>query len=146
MPSESAPGLPAAGNNSATPQRVLSVGQCGFDDSRLARLLGELGLTMDRATDATDASGLLAANRYTLVLVNRVFDADGSSGLALLTRIAATVPTMLVSDLPEAQAQAIAAGALPGFGKSQLHAPRTRECCVSIEMTPRCLNRSVTPW
>ena len=24
--------------------------------------------------------------------------------------------------------------------------PVVDDCCVSIEMTPRCLNRSVTPW
>ena len=32
-----------------------------------------------------------------------------------------------ISNYPEAQAEAVAAGALPGFGKAELHDPRTAE-------------------
>ena len=34
---------------------------------------------------------------------------------------------MLVSNFEDAQAEAEAAGALPGFGKTQMYDPRTRE-------------------
>ncbi|MEI8194829.1 MAG: hypothetical protein WCI73_02855 [Phycisphaerae bacterium] len=123
-PTDSVPTAPPA--KPAAP-RILSVGQCGSDDSRLARLLGELGLRLERAPDAATATELLNTGHYALVLVNRIFDADGSSGLALIAQLGATVPVMLISDYPEAQAQAVAAGALAGFGKSQLQDPRTRE-------------------
>ena len=63
-----------------TPPRVLSVGQCGFDHGRLTRYLrdtfGAQAVGADTADEALDA---LRAVSYGLVLVNRVFDDDGSS-------------------------------------------------------------------
>jgi hypothetical protein len=38
-----------------------------------------------------------------------------------------TLPVMLVSNYPEWQQAAIAAGALPGFGKAELNRAETRE-------------------
>ena len=40
----------------------------------------------------------------------------------------AEVPVMLVTNYPEHQALAVAAGAVPGFGKNALNSPQTREC------------------
>jgi hypothetical protein len=55
---------------------------------------------------------------------------DGSDGMELI-RIAKreelTTPVMLVSNYPEAQSAAVAAGAVPGFGKASLHTAQTRE-------------------
>lgn len=72
----------------------------------------------------------LRAGAFDLVLVNRVFDGDGTSGLALIGAIKADpeladVPVMLVSNYPEAQAEAKQLGALPGFGKGDLRAGRS---------------------
>ena len=67
---------------------------------------------------------------YDLVLVNRLMDGDGSSGVAFLTQVKSEKPdlrVMLVSDYAEAQAEAAANGALPGFGKSALFAKETAE-------------------
>ena len=66
------------------------------------------------------------ADANTLLLVNRVLDGRfdvGGSGIALIESIARqddASPTMLVSNYEDAQQQAEAAGAFPGFGKSQI--------------------------
>ena len=70
----------------------------------------------------------LRQETFALVLVNRVFDADGSSGLDLIRALKAEeplrdVPVMLVSNYEEAQAQAVQAGAALGFGKAALGQP-----------------------
>ena len=67
----------------------------------------------------------LRQEAFALVFVNRVFDADGSSGLDLIRRIKAdeqlqAVPVMLVSNYEDAQTEAAEAGAAPGFGKAAL--------------------------
>jgi DNA-binding NtrC family response regulator len=111
---------------------VLSVGQCGFDDSSLARLVrDQLGATLERASGADDARRKLAANKYDLVLLNRVFDGDGQSGVNFITEMnkqGNAPPMMLISNYDDAQQAAVAAGALPGFGKSALASPQAAEC------------------
>jgi len=67
-----------------------------------------------------------------LLLFNRVLDYgfDETSGAALIGKVRAKYPNtqcMLVSNYPEAQAEAVAAGALPGFGKRDLGSPRVAE-------------------
>ena len=103
---------------------VLSVGHCTGDDVRLGRLLAvEADAHLDRADTAEQAKALAAQKRYDLILVNRIVEHDGSSGVELiaeLRRMENAGPMMLVSDYPDAQAEATAAGALQGFGKSAL--------------------------
>jgi DNA-binding NtrC family response regulator len=105
---------------------VLSVGQCGYDDSRIAQVVRKaLGMYVERAHSAEEARRLIAEKPYALVLVNRVFDAGGS-GIDLigeLKRNGVATPLMLVSDYADAQAKAIANGAVPGFGKSAIGSP-----------------------
>lgn len=72
----------------------------------------------------------LSSGDYALVLVNRVFDYGGESGIDFIADLRTAgilTPVMLVSDYPEAQAAAIAQGALRGFGKSQLSLASTAE-------------------
>jgi two-component system, chemotaxis family, chemotaxis protein CheY len=69
---------------------------------------------------------------FDLVLVNRLFDADGASGIEWIRQVQADerlrkVPILLVSNYADSQEEAVAAGARPGFGKSALHLPRTVE-------------------
>jgi DNA-binding NtrC family response regulator len=105
---------------------VLSVGQCGYDDSRIAQVVRKaLGAFVERAHSADEARRLLSTNNYSLVLINRQFDAGGS-GLDLISELkrnGVTTPLMLVSDYADAQAKALANGALPGFGKSAIGSP-----------------------
>jgi CheY-like chemotaxis protein len=63
-----------------------------------------------------------------LVLVNRRIYSDQSDGLEAIRRIKADpelghTPVMLLSDLAEAQQAAVAAGAEPGFGKTDMTSP-----------------------
>jgi DNA-binding NtrC family response regulator len=110
---------------------VLSVGQCGFDDSRLGSLVrDQLGAHMDRAATADDARRKLSEKKYDLVLLNRIFDGDGHSGISFVSEIKQqqnAPPVILISDYGDAQQAAVANGAMPGFGKSSLSSPLTAE-------------------
>ncbi len=114
-------------------RRVLSVGQCGFDHSNISRTFrNSFGAEVVSADTADEAVEQLRQGSFALVLVNRIFDLDGTSGLDLVRQIKempelSKVPVMLVSNYEEAQQQAVAAGALPGFGKSSLGQPQMVE-------------------
>jgi CheY-like chemotaxis protein len=111
------------------PKRVLSVGQCFADHSGITRVLrGPFGAEVIAVDSARQALEQLGRESFALVLVNRVFDADGSSGLDLIRALKAderlrAVPVMLVSNYDDAQAEAVRAGAMPGFGKGALGQP-----------------------
>ena len=113
------------------PARVLSVGSCTSDDARLHRVLAsQAQVHMETAYTAHDAKNLIEQHDYTLVLVNRILDGDGTAGtdfIADIRKSGIDTPLMLVSDYAEAQATAVANGALPGFGKSDLFSPDTAE-------------------
>lgn len=110
-------------------RRVLSVGQCFADHSGITRVLrGAFAAEVIGADSAPEALQQLRQDTFALVLVNRVLDADGSSGLELIRALKADeqlrhVPVMLVSNYEDAQAQAVQAGAVPGFGKAALGQP-----------------------
>jgi two-component system, chemotaxis family, chemotaxis protein CheY len=114
-----------------TSPRVLSIGQCGFDSASIECLFEQnFSADVESVDTGSDALGRLQGEKYDLVLVNRRLDGDGSSGVALLEQLHAQapgIPLMLVSDKPDAQAEAVAKGALPGFGKSALRHPETTQ-------------------
>ena len=111
------------------PRIVVDLGQCDPDHSSIKRLLEPLGLKVVRAHSGTDAKEFLTAGGVALVLVNRVLDADGSDGMAIIKELIelGSAPVMLVSNYPEYQQKAVEMGALPGFGKSALRDPQTTE-------------------
>lgn len=131
-----------------TPFRVLSVGQCGFDHSRIARYLEQSFRAQVRGVSTFDeALDVLRSGPYDLVLVNRVNDLDGASGLDLIRSLKAdaslaNVPIMLVSNYPEAQSEARALGALAGFGKSDLKSETTRTLLGAVLDSPSPPGRS----
>jgi CheY-like chemotaxis protein len=108
---------------------VLSVGQCAADDANIALTMRRaFGAEVLPADSAEKALALLRATPIKLVLVNRIFDRDGSEGLDFIRQLKAdeklrSVPVMLVSNYPDAQEQAVGAGAVPGFGKASLGQP-----------------------
>ena len=113
-------------------KRVLSIGNCGFDNGSLRSLVGGFKAELAAAEDWADAAELLRRGKFDLVIVNRKLDADGGDGLEIIREMRqspefGTLPVMLLSNYPEYQAQAVAAGAEPGFGKLQLHSPGTQE-------------------
>ncbi len=117
---------------------VLNVGQCDFDHGNISRMLSE-GSSADvhRAATSEEAFSAVRAGHFDLVLVNRVFDADGASGLDHIRRLLSNddtraTPTMLVSNYADAQDAAVALGATRGFGKNALNSPETRDQLASL--------------
>lgn len=111
--------------------RVLSVGNCGADEMSLRQYFARQFAAEFVAVD--DGRAALEDLRRTgadLVVVNRLMDLTGDSGLDVIAAIKADaalagVPVMLISNYPDWQARAEAAGALPGFGKAQLGSAET---------------------
>jgi len=113
--------------------QILSVGQCAADHHMISQFLGRsLGAEVSSADSAREAIDAVRKESYHLVLVNRVFDRDGNSGLELIQALKADpatskVPVMLVSNHPDAQQAAEQAGAYKGFGKADLGSDRALE-------------------
>lgn len=112
-------------------KRVLSVGQCQADHGSISRLLqSHFAPEIHRAEDARQALDQMRGESFSLVLVNRVFDANGDSGQDFIRQVKGDpalrdIPIMLISNFPEAQEEASRSGAIPGFGKDALHRPST---------------------
>jgi len=106
------------------PPVVLLVGHCRPDafalKSAVRRALGEAEVVVVNSEEEL-ASTLRGA---ALLLVNRALDGEfpDKTGVELIARNAANgVPAMLVSNFPDAQHAAEAAGARAGFGKRDLN-------------------------
>ena len=118
---------------STSAKSVLSLGQCAADNFALNQfLVTGFDVQVTEADTAAEALERLRATPVDLVLVNRIFDVDGDSGLDFISRLKAeqemaTIPVMLVSNHAEAQKQAVTRGALPGFGKAQLADAKTMD-------------------
>ena len=114
-------------------KKVALVGHCGPDSSflRIAVSRAQRDIQVLSADDDGDLKRVLD-DGVDLLLLNRQLDFgfDEQEGVALLRRIRAAYPhvkAMLVSNYPEAQAAAVAEGALPGFGKREVNSPRVAE-------------------
>lgn len=123
---------------SKKPPRVLDVGQCSFDHANISRLLvDEFDAEVEQAATGEEALQAVANGCFDLVLVNRVFDSDGSSGLELIRQFQSDeqtrpTPVALVSNHADAQEAAVTLGAKPGFGKNALDNPKTRDQLASL--------------
>lgn len=129
----------AASTEKAESKRVLDVGQCDYDHGMITKLLSDFGARVDRVKGLEEAKRALREARYNLVLVNRQLDADASPGVDVIRAIRtdadpalSAVPVMLVSNFPEAQEEAVAAGATLGFGKAELNAPETKSRLAAV--------------
>lgn len=120
---------------------VLLVGHCGPDSFMLRRAVKTM-LGTERVEMINDQRHLLEKLPGAhLALVNRVLDGqfDTQSGIELIRMLAgiAGVRLMLVSNYADAQAEAVAVGAAPGFGKSEVNSEATRrrlvEALASVE-------------
>ncbi len=117
-------------NGQSPIQKVVLVGHCGFDQGSISRAVaGALpGLAIE---SVYNTAGLdQHAGPDALLLVNRVLDGRfvTGSGIDLIAELSSRDVSplmMLISNFPDAQAQAVQAGALPGFGKSELGSPQT---------------------
>lgn len=116
-----------------TGKKVALVGHCGPDGGylRMAITSVQRGIQVS-AVDDEQALQHAMKEGADLFLVNRQLDwgFDEQEGIAIIRRIRARIPhakLMLVSNYPEAQAAAVAAGALPGFGKRDIRSAHVTE-------------------
>ena len=114
-------------------KKVLFVGHCGPDSTYLRMLvrkaLGQADVHM--IEDPTELDQALKQGAE-LILFNRElgygFEPDtGVEYIRLLKQRSPATPMMLISNYPDAQAAAIAAGAVQGFGKREIGSPRAAE-------------------
>ncbi len=117
---------------------ILLVGHCASDRRRFQDwLTTNLPVDVISSDSIAETIEVVAERNVTLLLINRVLDVTDERGLELIRHLAATkaAPTcMLISNFDDAQQQAIAAGAAPGFGKVQLGTD------VALELVRNCLD------
>ena len=112
-------------------RKVLDVGQCGFDNSRISSLLQKhFDVQVDRSHSHDESIKLALDTPYDLILINRILDADSTAGMDVLASLktqpsTAETPVMIVSNYQETQDEAVAQGAVQGFGKSNLDTEET---------------------
>ena len=115
------------------PKRVLDVGNCVPDHAAIRSLLERtFKAEVVQTHGPEDTLAALQEERFDLVLVNRKLDQDYSDGLDIIKTIKADAalvdtPVMLITNYEDHQAEAIKAGAEPGFGKLSLNTPQTIE-------------------
>ncbi len=107
-------------------KKVLLVGHCGPDSGYLAMAVrSAVGEVEFLHASNSDELSLILDEGVDLVLLNRLLGYSFSSnlGVELIRQLKPRYPStrmMLVSNYPDAQATAVAAGALPGFGKRDI--------------------------
>src|SRR6185437_8256069 len=114
-------------------KKIVLVGHCGPDNSylRMAVSSAVRSATVLAADDARELDTMLAQG-VDLLLLNRElgWGFDQTEGVDVIRALRAKHPNvkmMLVSNYPEAQTAAEAAGALPGFGKREIGSARVTQ-------------------
>ena len=115
------------------PPRVLDVGNCGYDHGKLSQMLQQkFSAEVVSADTASETLERLAREKFDLVLVNRKLDHDYSDGIEIIKLLKqhpefSSIPVMMITNYPEHQQQAVAVGAIQGFGKLELAKPETHQ-------------------
>jgi len=111
-------------------KKVALIGHCGPDSSylRMAVMQASKGVKVIGADEREELQKVLE-DGVDLLLFNRElgYGFDEQKGVDVIKRLRSERPDlkmMLVTNYPDAQQAAIAAGALPGFGKRELGSPR----------------------
>ena len=112
--------------------RISLVGHCGPDAFALRSSLRSQfpAATVEMVNDQSSLDEALG--NASLLLVKRELDGQfkTENGIELIESIVladAASKTMLISNFPDAQAQAEAVGAVPGFGKTAMYDASTKE-------------------
>ncbi len=114
-------------------KRVLDVGNCVPDHAAVRALMERtFGAEVVQTHGPEDTLAELKAGSFDLVVINRKLDQDYSDGLDIIKTIKADAalaktPVMLITNYEDHQADAVAAGAEPGFGKLSMSSPQTLE-------------------
>lgn len=107
-------------------KRVLNVGQCVPDHAAITRFLTQnFDCRVETADHLQETVTKLESTPFDLILVNRKLDIDYSDGMEIIRSLRSDtrftgIPVMLISNYPEYQDDAVAAGAWRGFGKAEL--------------------------
>ena len=114
-------------------KRVLSIGQCSMDHGNISRMIeNNFDASVVGVSSKSEAEHVLDSCDVSVVLVNRLLDADGSSGLDVIQELQAgphrDTPILMVSNFEDAQQSAGAAGARRGFGKANHNTAATKAC------------------
>lgn len=114
-------------------KKVALVGHCGPDSSYL-RIAVSRAAKEAKVLSADDGQSLnrLLDEGVDLLLLNRQLDFgfDEEEGVEIIRKLRPKYPDvkmMLVSNYANAQADAVAEGALPGFGKREMNTPKVAE-------------------
>jgi len=114
-------------------KKVVLVGHCGPDSSflRMAVSSADRGITVSMADDTRELNAALEAG-VDLVLLNRElgWGFEQSLGVDVIRGLGRMYPKtrfMLVSNYADAQAAAVAAGGVAGFGKREIGQPRVAQ-------------------
>ncbi len=114
-------------------KKVVLVGHCGPDSSYLRMAVSRAGKSISvLAADDQEALSAALLGSPDLLLFNRElpYGFDETLGVNVIRSLRAKypgIPMMLVSNYPDAQADAVKAGALPGFGKREIGSPRVQQ-------------------
>jgi len=114
-------------------KKVVLVGHCGPDSSflRMAVSSADRGITVSMADDSQELKAALDGG-VDLVLLNRElgWGFDHPLGVDVIKLFRSSYPAtkfMLISNYAEAQAAALAAGGVAGFGKREIGQPRVTQ-------------------
>lgn len=112
----------------------LLVGHCGPDASMLRSAIRRAVPAATFAEARDDAALGRHRSDGSVWIVNRALDGDFTvaDGIGLIAREERRIRSALVSNFPEAQRAAEAAGAMPGFGKSELNTEATARKIVAL--------------
>lgn len=115
------------------PTRIALVGHCGPDSYMLKSAVkyAVKGAELHMISDESALTRLLDTGPA-LLLVNRMLDGrfETHEGIELIRKLKASHPNaslMLISNFADSQRDAEAAGARPGFGKSEIGSAKMRD-------------------
>ncbi len=122
-------------------RKVLLVGHCGFDNQKIQNMLeNNFDVEVAKVQSFEDAEELLEKEKFHLALINRVENFDGQSGLELIKKLGNSrkinAQLMLITDYPDSMKEAMAYGAVKGFGKNAINDIATIENLKSILTAP----------
>jgi two-component system, chemotaxis family, chemotaxis protein CheY len=120
-------------NSDSPAKKIVLVGHCGPDATYL-RIAVRSALGEATFSSADDRAALDRAiqDGVDLILFNRELDygfepATGVEMIRVLKQQHPDLKMVLITNYPEVQAAAIAAGGMPGFGKRDIGSPHARE-------------------
>ena len=113
-------------------KRVILVGNCHFDGSRIASLIESTfeNTTVARIDTTKQARTILKKDgcKVDLIIINRIGNFDKKNGLGLIDHVqknCKNVPIMLITNYEDKMKEAMEHSAVQGFGKANLETKKT---------------------